>query len=120
MRLIFPRPSSPTAAVAAGVKSDRNDVTELVRQVGDLQRALAACPFTYGTQVDFRIEASDPPTVLSGTTIVRHKLGRVPRGWLLLDLVTPIVLTAVTRLGWDAVGMTLFADRECSGRVLVF
>jgi hypothetical protein len=120
MRLFPSRISRPIAQTAPNVKSERPDVNELARQVTELQRERAQNPFTYGTQLDFRIEAEDPPTILSGVVILSHKLGKVPNGWLLLDFVSPIVTEAVCRLGWNERTLTLYSKRECSGRILVY
>lgn len=114
------RKSRPAAQTAPSIKSDRLEVTELARQVAELQRERALNPFTYGTQLQFAIEPSNPPTVLSGTVTLQHKLGRMPRGWILLDFVSPIVTEAVCRLGWDENTIVLYSQRECSGRILVY
>lgn len=120
MRIFLPRVSRPIAQTAPNVKSDRLDVNELARQVTELQRERAQNPFTYGAQLDFRIDASNPPTVLSGSVELLHKLGRMPKGWMLLDFVSPIVTEAVCRLDWNERTLTLYSQRECSGRVLVY
>jgi hypothetical protein len=104
-------------AAVKPVHSDASEVEDLSRQVAEGQRA--PNPFASGVVVDFEI-SDTLPSLGPRRAVVRHRLGRVPTGWLLLDLTCPYVLTAVARSVWDAATLTLYADRGCTGKALVF
>ena len=99
------------------IHSDLGEVEDLGRQMTDQQRI--DNPFARGVTLDFTISDTAPPLGSRRTTI-RHKLGRVPTGWLQLDLTCPYALGAIARTEWDANTITLAADRGCSGKVLVY
>jgi hypothetical protein len=104
-------------AAVKPVHSDASEVEDLARQVAEGQRA--PHPFASGVIVDFEI-SDTLPSLGPRRVVVRHRLGRVPTGWLLLDLTCPYVLTAVARSVWDSSTLTLYADRGCTGKALVF
>ena len=99
------------------VSTDLPEVKDLQRQVAEQQRAFN--PATQGNVFDFVLLDPAAPT---GPAVLNlpHKLGRVPQGWQLLDLVCPQVSTIVSRLMWDDRVIRLFSDRQCYGRILVF
>jgi hypothetical protein len=99
------------------VHSDIGEVEDLGLQTRELQRAQN--PFAAGVQLDFAISDIEP-ALGPRKVVLKHKLGRVPAGWIALDLTCPYVLTSIARSTWDTNTITLIADRGCSGKVLVY
>jgi hypothetical protein len=109
------------AARPAGVstvKSDRDDVSELARQVA--ANARASNPFAHGTEVEFELNDTPAPIVGPPEVTVLHRLGRVPVGWMLIDYVCLEALEPICRMRWDASSITLASMRSCRGKVLVW
>jgi len=95
------------------VKSDRDDVSELARQVGEMMRSPNL--FAKGTIHEFN--ATAVPVSVAFT----HGLGRIPDGWILLELIA-----ATSYMPYETSGtrtssqLFLQFDTICKGKVLIY
>jgi len=54
----------------------------------------------------------------AANTTIDHKLGRLPRGWVITDHVT--AAATIHRISWSKTGMVLFASAACDVDLWVF
>lgn len=92
-------------------------VKDLQRQVRELQGV--PVPWSSGNELDFDLT---PIGLSTGPAqqYLKHKLGRVPKGWIVCDLVCPQIAVFPSRGSWTAEHIQLVADRICHGKVLVY
>ena len=55
--------------------------------------------------------------VVSGNTVISHKLGVVPTGWIVVDLQDANI---VTRVSWDSSFITLTASSTTRCKILIY
>jgi hypothetical protein len=101
---------TPNQSAVKPVHSDLPEVEDLARQVAELQRV--PNPFAQGVEVEFTFTGAVPQSA-------EHKLGRVPRGWILTRLVAASSAHVSERVA-DSTSLTLFASAACTAKVWVY
>jgi hypothetical protein len=100
------------------VHSELAEVEDLARQVAELQQV--PCPWAKGVLLDFEIVGNIAGPTGPGTVVLKHRLGRLPEGWIICRLICPQVLTSVCEVDVDETSLQLYAGRTCRGKVLIF
>jgi hypothetical protein len=111
MAALIRRKDAPAAVKP--VRSDDPAVEDIQRQVAELQRVFVSIPV--GNVVTMNWAGS-------GTSRVKHGLGRIPSGWVVESIECASGGTCLTKTSstWTDTMFELYANAACSARVRVF